>query len=74
MDRHIYNTRRKENFVLQKPRTNFLKRSFKYSAIELWNSKLSTRWEKLNDKFVKKVQQTWYGTAVITYWKINKAF
>ena len=38
MARHNYNTRRKENIVLPKPITNFLKRSFKTSAIELWYS------------------------------------
>ena len=38
MDIHHYNTRRKEDFVSPKPRTNQLKRSFKYSAIQTWNS------------------------------------
>ena len=38
MDIHHYNTRGKENFVPPKPRTNQLKRSFKYSAIQTWNS------------------------------------
>ena len=36
-DRHSYNTKNKEDFVLPKPRTNQLKWSFKYSAILTWN-------------------------------------
>ena len=37
MDRHSYNTRNNEYFVLPKPKINQLKRSFKYSAILTWN-------------------------------------
>ena len=40
MDIYHYNTRRKEDFVPPKPRTNQLKRPFKYSAIQTWNSLL----------------------------------
>ena len=42
MDIHHYNTRRKKDFVPPKPRTKQLKRSFKYSAIQTWNSLPST--------------------------------
>ena len=38
MDMHSYNTRRKEDFVLPKPKSNQLKKSFKYSATQIWNS------------------------------------
>ena len=38
MDIHGYNTRRKENFLLPKPKSNQLKKSFKYSALHTWNS------------------------------------
>ena len=34
---------------------------------------LPSKWEKLDDKFVNKVQQTWFGAAENMYWKINKA-
>ena len=33
-----YNTRQKDNFILPKPRTEYLKRTFKYTSIALWNS------------------------------------
>ena len=45
MDIHHYNTRRKEDFVPPKPRTNQLKQSFKYSAIQTWNSLPPTLWQ-----------------------------
>ena len=32
-----YNTRQKDNFILPKPRTEYLKRTFKYTSIALWN-------------------------------------
>ena len=35
---HNYNTRQKDNFILPKPRTEYLKRTFKYTSIALWNS------------------------------------
>ena len=35
-------------------------------------SKLSSRWKKLDDKFMNKVQ-CWYGTVEIMRWKIDKA-
>lgn len=37
-DVHNYNTRNKNNFILPKPRTECLKRSFIYSGGKLWNS------------------------------------
>ena len=37
-DIHSYNTRQKDNLILPKPRTNYLKRTFKYTSITLWNS------------------------------------
>lgn len=44
VERHRYNTRNKEDFILPKPRTNQLKRSFKYSTTSIWNSlPMSTR-------------------------------
>ena len=45
MNIHHYNTRGKEDFVPPKSRTNQLKRSFKYSAIETWNSLPPTQWQ-----------------------------
>ena len=35
---HNYNTRRKSNFRLPKPKTEQLKRTFRYSATQIWNS------------------------------------
>ena len=35
---HSYNTRNKNKFILPKPRTEYLKRTFKYSSITLWNT------------------------------------
>ena len=35
---HNYNTRQKDNFIFLKPRTEYLKRTFKYTSIALWNS------------------------------------
>lgn len=54
MDRHCYNTRRKYDFILPKPKTNYLKRSFKYSAIKLWNSLPSGCRESKSVKSFKK--------------------
>ena len=35
---HGYNTRNKDKFVLPKPRTEYLKRTFRYTSITLWNT------------------------------------
>ena len=35
---HNYNTKRKSNFRLPKPKTGQLKRTFRYSAAQIWNS------------------------------------
>ena len=35
---HNYDTRRKSNFRLPKPKTEQLKRTFRYSAVQIWNS------------------------------------
>ena len=34
---HSYNTREKDKFVLPKPRTEYMKGTFKYTSITLWN-------------------------------------
>ena len=33
-----FNTRNKDKFVLPKPRTEYMKRTFKYTSITLWNT------------------------------------
>ena len=38
MDRHQHNTRRKEDFIRPKLKTEQLKRTFRYSAAHIWNS------------------------------------
>ena len=38
MDRHQHNTRRKEDFIRPKLKTEQLKRTFRYSAAQIWNS------------------------------------
>ena len=38
MDRHQHNTRRKEDSILPKPKTEQLKRTFRYSTAQIWNS------------------------------------
>ena len=35
---HSYNTRNKDKFVLPKPRSEYMKRTFKYTSITLWNT------------------------------------
>ena len=38
MDRHQHYKRPKEDFILPKPKTEQLKRTFRYSAAQIWNS------------------------------------
>ena len=68
MDRHQHNTRCKEDFIL--PKTEQLKRTFRYLAAQIWNSlPVDIRKSETRNAFERAYVNTNYGSFSMNYFR-----